>query len=298
MTIWNHATTDLDLVKERIGYTAVSTPTKYDTPFGLLEFPGERVLFREDTGAPVGKSSDRYEIHQFGDWLIDNVTTVLDQGDVTVDRYGLLDDDAVAFVQMRFPETSRRGDVEYNTWISAVTSHNAKFATTYLTGNDVIICKNSVRAAINKAKEAGTIIRVKHTKNSGLRIQEAREALGVAFRTDEAFGDLLDDLLTVRVSAKQFDDLVESFVGKPDAGSKRGQTIAQNTRERLHSLYQDDERVSPWKGNGFGAFQAFNTWSLWERTVKGAGRDERNTLNVLSGTDASAKQAERILALA
>lgn len=287
---------------KHLDVTVKASPQTYVDSFGISHVADKVALYVEQTGHQVGTASPTYAIHQYPEWLVDNVSTLLDNSDLQVERVGLMDDAAVGFVQMRFPEDSRAGDVTYSTWVSAVTSMNGKFATSYLSGSEIMICRNSIRLALNKASAAGTILRIKHTRNSELRIADARKALSIAFRADDEFSRDLERLLEIDVTTDQFSELVDSYTGldkNPEPG--RGRTMAQGTREALMDLWKTDERAATWQGTGFGAFQAFNTYEQHMRPVKKvATRDERNAMTLFStvGAKSATRTAQRILALA
>ena len=49
--------------------------------------------------------------------------------------------------------------------------------------------------------------------------------------------------------------------------------------------------MSPFRGNAFGAVQAFNTWGQHMQAVRGASRLERNSLSMIKGEQAKADEA-------
>jgi phage/plasmid-like protein (TIGR03299 family) len=291
-------TATLQQVREYFDWTAERSPAEYAVTHsadeGETRLAPRHIVWHSETGGYLGDVSPSYALHQYSETLVDNISTLLDQSDLRVKHYGQFDGGAVGFVQVEFPTTSQRADVEYSTWISAVSSHNGSFATSYLSGNDLITCSNSVRSAVAKANG---LIKIRHTRNSQLRVAEAREALGVMFHTDETFGDLVDSMLGVKVTQNDFNRLVREFT-KPDGKEGKAATIATNAEDRLHAMWETDTRVAPWHGTGFGAFQAFNTFDLWERPVRGGEREDRNMQRTLAGLDKSASHVQRVLALA
>lgn len=99
----------------------------------------------------------------------------------------------------------------------------------------------------------------------------------------------------------QWERIVKELIPMPDdpTKSKRAATVATRKRDTLMRLWRHDERVAPWSGTAFGAWQAFNTYGQHEATVRGMSRQERNMLNAVNGTieSADADTVRRILAL-
>jgi hypothetical protein len=55
--------------------------------------------------------------------------------------------------------------------------------------------------------------------------------------------------------------------------------------DEIAALYQNDNRVAPWKGTALGVLQAFNTWGHHVRATRGdTNRVERNMIEAINGT--------------
>lgn len=272
--------------------------------------PDRQAIIRSDTGACLGLHSDSYQIHQFRDWLLDNVSTILDD-DVQIGSAGLLRGGARAWVQIEMPENVKGpAGIEFRPHLLASTSHDGSLATTYQRSCTLVVCDNTLAMALSEGEGIGAQrMRVKHTKNSALKIHDARDALGIIYSTADTFSQELERLTSTKVSDDQWAKIVEQLAPIPEEDG-RTKTMAEGKSAALANLWREDPRVAPWRGTLFGVLQATNTYRHHISIVKGAGKDpdairilrgQRNMEAALSGNGAKAdlealKTAEAVLA--
>jgi hypothetical protein len=128
--------------------------------------------------------------------------------------------------------------------------------------------------------------KTRHSKNSALRIQSARDALGIVHKmTDDIVAEVLA-LSEHKVSDAEWQKVLNALSPIPvledDESNKASVTRAENKRDAIVGLYNYDTRVAPWKGTALGVLQAFNTYN---HHIVGANgnRAERNMMNALMG---------------
>ena len=224
-----------------------------------------------------------YQGHQYSEWLLENVATIIDD-DLGIWSAGLLRNRAQAWVSVEVPEsiTTPEG-VEFRPNLLATTSFDGSLATTYKRVVQIVVCDNTRDAALG---EDGQQFKVKHTKYSGFKITDARDALAVVHTMAEDFANEVANLTAWKVSDADFLKLLDVMVPVPEGeeASKRGVTVSENKRAELIQMYHNDERVAPWKGTAFGVAQAYNTWTHHKAIVrKGVPRVVRNMENVVTG---------------
>lgn len=269
--------------------------------------PDRQAIIRSDTGACMGLHSESYQIHQFRDWLLDNVGTILDD-DVQIGSAGLLRGGARAWVQIEMPENIKGpAGIEFRPHLLASTSHDGSLATTYQRSCTLVVCDNTLAMALGESTQQR--MRVKHTKNSALKIHDARDALGIIYSTADTFSQELERLTATKVSDDQWAKIVEQLAPIPEEDG-RARTMAENKSAALANLWREDPRVAPWRGTLFGVLQAANTYRHHIMIVRGAGEDadavrilrgQRNMEAALSGKGAisdleALKTAEAVLA--
>lgn len=211
---------------------------------------------------------DSYKIHSYREWLIDNLSRLVD-GEAGIATAGMLRDGGVAYVTVEMPENVEIAGMDIRPQLLAATSVDGTKATTYKAITQVCVCDNTLDLAIAK-DDTGTF-KVRHSSRSLGRLGDARDALGIIYKQAEDMEEFLSSLADVDVSNAQFNAIVKTLkpVPEQETGIKGGKTvvtnqraitIAENTQQDLRSLWHSDPRVTPWTGTLLGAFQATNTW--------------------------------------
>lgn len=254
----------------------------YETERGVRDIHiGDRTaVVRGDTGDVFGIfSRDGYQIHQPQKWLVDTVSDILDASDdqLAVGSAGLLKLGARNFVQFELEETFRGVEgIEHRPFLTAATSHDGSLATTYIVGTQVVVCDNTLTAALGTATNKR---KIKHSANSLKNIQQVRDDLSLvlADAADE-FDAEVKTLLDQHVTDAQWAEFTSAFANPTGKEMEpgRGLTMFENKVGALNRLWIADERVAPWKNTAWGVVQAVNTFVAHEQSVKGVSREERN----------------------
>lgn len=222
---------------------------------------------------------DGYTIHQYREWLLNNVAILLDS-DLDIGSAGLLAGGARAWVQVEMPETCDTPEgVRFRPFLSAATSLDGSLSTTYVRGCQVVVCDNTLSAALTVP--ASGRVKIKHSRNSLGRITEVREALDIVHQAEEDFTRQVALLCSVPVTNRDWDRFLNATVTAGD--SKRSRTMADRKREELTWLWRRDERVAPWNGTAFGVLAAVNTHTHHYKTVRSVSRAERNAERAVTG---------------
>lgn len=246
---------------------------------------GKQAIVRNDTGAVLGIFSEGYEIHQYPEWLLSRVSNIL--GDtLVIGSAGLLKGGAQGWVSVEVPEniTTPQG-VEFRPNLLACTSCDGSLATTYKRVVTNVVCDNTMAAGLG---EVGQVLKIKHSRYSKLRIDEARDALAMVHQVAEDFQAEVEALCAVTVTDKQWSRFLDAQAPLIDPKTKadkvgRARTMAENERESLTQLWNNDVRVSPWRNTAWGAVQAVNTFTHHVQTVRNVPRPERNMSNAVTG---------------
>lgn len=290
-----------DVERRLFNWTAEESPLYVGRQIGNrelshVEIPGRKAIVRSDTGHVMGIFTDGYRPHQYGEWLIDNVSKILDDG-LSIGSAGLLKGGAVAWVSVEVPDTITTPEgVAFRPNLLATTSFNGSVATTYKPVVTNVVCDNTMQAGLS---EDGRVFKVRHSSKSLGRTTAAREALGIVFDVGEAFERQVKELCAVDFTDRQFESLIEQFAPYPEKydpavttqakGVAAATACADAKRDEYRHLWTGDDRVSPWRGTAFGAWQALNTYSHHVgRTNGDTIRQERNMLRAVDGTTAKA----------
>src|SRR5215475_14511724 len=241
--------------------------------------PDRQAVARSDTGAVLGLFSTGYAIHQYREWLLETVASILDDS-LSVGSAGLLKGGAVAWVSVEVPDTITTPEgVAFRPNLLACTSHDGSLATTFQRVVTNVVCDNTMSAAL---AEHGQRVKVRHSRYSRLRLGEARQALAVVHTIAGEFAAEVARLTRTTVTDRQWAAFLDAHTPVPPEPG-RSRTAAERRREALGRLWNHDARVTPWRGTAWGVVQAVNTYVHHEQSVRGAGRAERNMQRAVDG---------------
>lgn len=282
---YEHAVPVEDVRRRLFSWTAVEGELSATalTADGVLHSvdPERKAIMRSDTGSILGIFKHGYQIHQYDQWLIQNVETLLD-ADLAVGSAGLLKGGAVAWVQIEMEDTiTLPSGVEFRPFLTAATSMDGSLASTYQTGAQVVVCDNTLSAALG---EKVSRVKVKHSRKSLNKIGDVRDAIGIVHSVADDFAAQVAALSAQVVTDRQWADFVTAYTAGTGAGvSKRAESIAARKAGELNQLYRFDERVAPWAGSAYGVLAAVNTHVHHLGTVRGATRADRNNERSITG---------------
>ena len=284
-----------DRVRDLFDFTVSYTPVYTVRPdAGFVEVPNRHALVRDGADAdvaPLNIVSKRYGIHQFSEVLIDNLLTLIDtpSSDLEIVGAGLLSNGAVGWVQVHAPTMTVTGDDMAPT-ITLATSHNGTFATQYRVGMFRFACSNQL-GALHSKSASKSVYKLRHTLNSRVRFTEARAALGLLHTQADEFSREVETLVATSVTDAQFGAIRMALDPRPVGNdvSVHAMTRWENRQQSLRTLWNDDDRVAPYRNTAWGVVQAYSTWrqniqSFRANTDTGTiSRTGRNMQDFLSG---------------
>jgi phage/plasmid-like protein (TIGR03299 family) len=266
-----------EVVQRLFDWRAMESPV-FAEKFGesrgvLVEIPGRKAIVHSHTSEILGIHGDGYRIHQYPEWLLTNVERILG-GSLAIGSAGLLSGGKRAWVQIEMEENIvSKSMVEFRPFLTAATSLDGSLATTYLSGATVVVCDNTLSAALNAEDPR---IRVRHSRNSLGRIDDARKALELVSIVADRFSSQVDALADEIVSAEVWREFVTRFTDPGPNPSDAQRHNQERKISELNQLWRDDPRVAPWSGSSYGVIAAVNTWSHHVQTTRQSERGARN----------------------
>ena len=246
-----------------------------------------QAIARDDNDHVMGVFKDGYRAHQLGETLIGKTSNIV--GDTLgISSAGVLKGGAVGWVEVSISETQHldRFGIAFRPNLLCGTSFDGSVATFWKRTITDTVCDNTFEIArsIN-----GQVFKIKHSRNSGYKVVEAREALHLIGTLSEEWTDEVTTLVTTTVTDRQWFAFLDELApttkdNTPLTG--RALTSAIAKQDSMRQLWNHDARVSPWKGTAWGVLQAVNTWGHHVQKVRGATRQERNDHNMVTGAQA------------
>lgn len=274
----------IERVRELLArYEAEEVPMKYADTGKII--PGIKALRRASTGDYYSNFTDGYQVHGYGQWLVDKVGDILDEvpGDLVIANAGGLANGAIAFVQIEVPESFKAAmGVEFRPNFTAVTSLNGRFSTTYKWMITNTVCDNTIAAGMS---EKSLQAKFKHTSKSLGNIRKLRTDLALTFINEMAdeFATQVEMLGSIPVDDVQWSKFLDLVAPIGSDASALTLKSREHKRADLNYLRDNDPMVAPWRDNAWGAVQAVNTYDQWLSIVRNKDRQERNFTNALAG---------------
>lgn len=280
-----------DVTRRLFNFKVVERPIYMKNSEGdFIELLDRKLMVTDDDDTVLGMFKESYAGHDYEEWLLTNVGHILGD-DINITSAGLLRNRAQAWVEVSVPDTVTTPEgVAFRPNLLAYTSFDGSLATGYKKTWQMTVCDNTMFAAI---ASKGEIFKARHSRNSGMKLQKAKDALAIVQVASDEFAAEVKRLCEITVSDKQWKEVVDQIVPIPtgEKESKRGVTVAETKRDKLQTLWDHDSRVCQWANTGFGVLQAFNTYHHHMSTVKGdVHRGTRNMDDALSGRTAKGDQ--------
>jgi len=243
----------------------------------LCQIPGYRSVNRLDKDIPLSVVGGRYvpvQHDQLGD-IVDGVVSGLGA------RYvngGLFGDGERVFLQAEFPDTIRvKGSTDdlVKKYLTFLSSHDSSLPAVLGGTNTRIVCQNTFMMAF---KDARRDVRIRHTNNAQLRLEESKDVLkamleyhnAVELKVSQLANSKFSDAMMAEALRKVFD--VDMKTPLSDVPKK---TI--NNMETVAEYFESGLGIdSTNRGTGWAAYNAFTQYSNHDKVVK---KEDENPMN-------------------
>lgn len=198
----------------------------------------------------------------------DFLNHIADETGAVFETAGSLGNGERVFMTMKFPESMMIGGVDtINNYIMAVNSHDGSSAFIVAVTPIRAVCTNTVRLALNQAKSR---VSLKHTIGATTKVQQARETLGIVFRYQEEFEKEVNEMLSIKITDKQYTEFVKTLVPEPKMKdpSERMINSVEKKRGELMALWNAPTQQNV-AGTAWAAYNAVAEWADWVKPVRG-----------------------------
>lgn len=201
------------------------------------------------------------------------IQSVVDEFGANLETAGSLGGGKDVFITMKLPHTMEIAGVngfvdrtEY--YLAALNNHTGKTSFRLILTPIRIVCRNTQQAALSAAK---TSWKVRHTATATGRVQEAREKLGLVWKSVGALDDEFKRLSEIPVTFAEAKDFAEKLVdlGKVDPESVAA-TRRRNASGQILNLFQNSDTIAPIAGTRYALYNAVTEYVDWFQGVRGA----------------------------
>jgi phage/plasmid-like protein (TIGR03299 family) len=243
---------------------------------GITESKDHFVTHRMDTGAPLGIVSDDYRVVQ--NWELYEFTAALvGNADVRVDfeTGGVLKGGRVVWALVKLPDhriTIPGTDDINDLYVICTTGHDGSLPFQCAVTQVRVVCWNTLSLALGSTNAQHSI---RHTGDPQARIQEARDALGLALAWNAEFRDLALMLSQQTMTDDDFAAYTDFLFPMPTV-SVTDRVLENVTKRRAHfgELYRaqstpastgDFRRI---EGTRWAALQAATEYYDWSHRIR------------------------------
>jgi phage/plasmid-like protein (TIGR03299 family) len=256
----------------------------------LQSIDDKLVLFRSDTGAPLGVVSDSYKVVQprevlefFREWAQANACTIESAG--------------VLFGGKRYFATAKMSDGVFVgegdkivPYVLLSTSADGSLATEGRITTVRVVCNNTLRLASKGASS----FRVSH--RTAFKAEECRTIIESAHEEFGAFMDMSRKLASIKVESRLAEDMTTLLLTTPTRDADAARDSAGFTK--IMSLFQGGGKGSTLETSRETAFGWLNAATEYVDHHVRARNDENRTAAALWGPGADLKQRALDIALA
>jgi len=208
------------------------------------------------------------------------LNAVADESGAVFETAGSIDNGRKVFMTMKMPEGLQIGGVDaIDLYLMAWNTHDGTSSFNVLVTPIRVVCQNTLTAAIGNAKSTFTL---RHTPNVDSKIQVARETLKLTWKYTESFEELANNLLSQKMSDKEFYSLVENVFPIDDPESPRAVTMAETARGTLAGLWKAPTQANI-SGTKWAAYNAFTEYSDWAKPVRDKNPDTARAIRIVTG---------------
>ena len=162
-----------------------------------------------------------------------------------------------------------------NTYLLVNTSHDGSIAIQASITPVRVVCANTLNLALGNRGRGGSVkqsFKIRHTATASGKVQQAREALGLANAYMDEFDKMAQAMIETEVTKAQFDKVVEALYPKPEKDSKGSMKKWETKVDLLNSIYVG-EYNNTISGTAWGVANALTERLDWYRSARGGSNE-------------------------
>lgn len=162
-----------------------------------------------------------------------------------------------------------------NTYLLINTSHDGSVAIQASITPVRVVCANTLNLALGQRGRNGSVkqsFKIRHTATASGKVQQAREALGLANAYMDEFDIMAKNMIEAEISKAKFDEIVALAYPAPEKDSKGSFKKHNDKIDLIQSIYVG-EYNNTISGTKWGAFNALTERLDWHRTARGGSNE-------------------------
>jgi phage/plasmid-like protein (TIGR03299 family) len=172
-----------------------------------------------------------------------------------------------------------------NTYLLVNTSHDGSIAIQASITPVRVVCANTLNLALGNRGRGGSVkqsFKIRHTATASGKVQQAREALGIAHKYLDEFETMAQAMIEREVTKAQFDKVVATLYPAPEKDSKGSFKKHNDKIDLINAIYVGDFNNTI-SGTAWGVANALTERLDWYRSARGGNNE--SILAAASGFD-------------
>lgn len=227
----------------------------------MVDVPGRYTILRTN---PITKKPQALGV--IGAWwkpFANEATTgllynICDQSGAHIETIGALNEGRETFVTMKLPSSMELvapngfRDIT-DLYLAILNHHDGQGALRALITPTRVVCRNTQRVA-----EANAVseVRIRHTGEADVRLEEVRRILGLTWKLDEVMRAEFEAMAKRERDDEWVRRALNDVFGADDADTEKVRANRLETAAKVMEVYRKDDTTAMWYGTTFGAYNA------------------------------------------
>jgi len=194
------------------------------------------------------------------------------EGGANFETAGSLKNGKLVYLLAVLPDTMKVQDDEINKYLLIKHAHDGSCALEIAFTPVRVVCMNTLRAAISGARarsEGGIIssVKIKHTLNMDVRINDAKSVLGKAHEYFTEISEIFNNMATKKVNERFVNAYLLSIIPDTD-NQKRDNCRSENIRNRIKKLFMGNQAgagMDAVRGTAYGLHSALTQYLEYDQ---------------------------------
>ncbi|MHA2069563.1 MAG: DUF932 domain-containing protein, partial [Candidatus Thorarchaeota archaeon] len=211
-TVVEGAETSADAIQSAgLDWKVEKKPVLFNHKGQRLTMPDKFVTVRQDTGRGLGVVGKGYQVFQ-NSQCFEFMDSVMQTKGAVYETAGAFGGGSRVWMLAKI-----EGELRVNTsddiihkYLLIYTSHDGSLKIDVCLTSVRVVCQNTANLAVKQARNAGNLFAMRHTKNVGMKVAEAREKLQLVNTWYDEFNDKINAMADVKMNSKK----MKEFIGR------------------------------------------------------------------------------------